>query len=65
MDFRERFQAAARKALAEYEDYAGKEDPTDAFIFAITEAASDWANAHGDQRYSDGRFDENLSTADF
>jgi hypothetical protein len=58
MDYRETFRAALGAALAEYEDYTGKEDPTEAFMFAVTEAASDWASSYGNERYNDGMADE-------
>lgn len=54
MTFEERFRAAARAALAEYDDYMGKDDPTDRFIDTLTEAASDWVMDHGNERFHDG-----------
>lgn len=54
MTFEEKFRAAARAALDEYDDHMGKDDPTDRFIDTLTEAARDWAMDHGSERFFDG-----------
>lgn len=58
MDYKERFRAAVRAALDEYERHQGKEDPTDAFLDTITEAAFEWASDYGDNRFTDGMIAE-------
>lgn len=54
MDYREEFQAKVRAALAEYEDYAGKEDPTEAFMDLVIRAADTWAHEYGEARFQEG-----------